>query len=199
LEIIMRANAMPKRQIAGALWLSVSLALTSCATTTPYQPEVAGQRIHGGYSEQRLGEGRYRVTFDGNTLTSRERVEGYMLYRAAELTLRDGYDWFRIVARATDQDQRTYVEPNYRPWYGYGYWRPYWRYYRPSHGWGWWYPYGPDPFWADHYDVRTVREFEAHAEIVMGRGALPAGNGYLFDARKVMADLGPSIERPKER
>jgi hypothetical protein len=48
------------------------LIAASCATTgTPYQPEVAGQRIHGGYSEQRLGENRYRVTFDGNTLTSR--------------------------------------------------------------------------------------------------------------------------------
>lgn len=186
-------------RIAAALLLTVGLQLAACATVTPYQPEVAGQRIHGGYSEQRLGEGRYRVTFDGNTLTSRERVEGYMLYRAAELTVRDGYDWFRIVARATDKDQRTYVEPNYRPWYGYGYWRPYWRYYRPRYGWGWWYPYGPDPFWGDSYDVRTVSEFEAHAEVVMGRGPLPPGNGELFDARRVMTDLGPSIERPKQR
>lgn len=178
--------------------LAAALLTAACATTgTPYQPEVAGQRIHGGYSEQRLSEGHYRVTFDGNTLTSRERVEGYMLYRAAELTVQQGYDWFRIVDRMTERDERTYVEPVYDPWYGYGYWRPYWRYYRPRYGWHHWYPYGPDPFWADRYDVRTVREFEAHAEVVMGRGPLPSGNGNLFDARKVMADLGPSIPRPK--
>lgn len=188
---------MPKQH-----WITLAAILmtASCATTsTPYQPEVAGQRIHGGYSEQRLGEGRYRVTFDGNTLTSRERVEGYLLYRAAELTVEQGYDWFRVVNRVTEKDQRTYVEPGYSPWYGYGYWRPYWRYYRPNYGWHSWYPYGPDPFWANRVDVQTVREFEAHAEVVMGRGPMPAGNGNLFDARKVMNELGPSIVRPKRR
>jgi hypothetical protein len=185
--------------MANALCMSISLVLlASCVTSTPYQPDVPGQRIHGGYSEQRLGANRFRVTFDGNTLTSRERVEGYMLYRAAELTLQNNYDWFRIVERATDRDQRTYVEPNYRPWFGYGSWRPYWRYYRPRYGWDSWYPYGPDPFWADRDDVTTVEEFEAHAEIVMGRGPLPAGDDRVFDARRVMVDLGPSIERPKE-
>jgi hypothetical protein len=181
-----------------ALLLAISLVVASCATSTPYQPEIAGQRIHGGYSERRLGDNRYIVTFDGNTLTSRERVEGYMLYRAAELTVQSGYEWFRIVDRLTESDQRTYVEPNYRPWYGYGSWRPYWRYNRRGYGWDTWYPYGPDPFWADRYDTRTVREFEAHAEIVMGRGPLPASDGNLFDARKVIADLEPSIERPKD-
>ena len=184
--------------LKAALCLAIGLAAGSCATSTPYQPKIAGQAVHGGYSERRLGEGRYLMTFDGNTLTSRERVEGYMLYRAAELAVQNDYDWFRIVQRATDTDERTYVEPNYHPWYGYGHWRPYWRYYRPHRGWGSWYPYGRDPFWADRYDVQTVREFEAHAEVVMGHGPLPPGDGDLFDARKVMADLGPSIERPKQ-
>jgi hypothetical protein len=194
----MKAGFRGGRAAALVVACVLSPLLSSCATMTPYQPEVAGQRIHGGYSEQRLGEGHYRVTFDGNTLTSRERVEGYMLYRAAELTLRDGYDSFRIVDRLTETDQRTYVEPRYNPWFGYGYWRPGWRYYRPRYGWHEWYPYGGDPFWADRADVRTVREFEAHAEIVMLRGAAPPGSN-LFDARRVIADLGPSIERPKDR
>lgn len=180
--------------------LSVAMVLSSCMTPTPYQPEVRGQRIHGGYSEEQLGDNRYRVTFDGNTLTSRERVEGYLLCRAAELTVQNGYDWFRIVDRETERDRRTYVEPSpfYRPWYGYDYWRPYWRYYRPRYGWIDWYPYGSDRFWADDIDVRTVEEFEAHAEIVMGRGAV-LKDTTVFDARKVMEELGPSMERPKER
>lgn len=183
-------------------WIAIAAALASvsCATVqTPYQPEVAGQRIHGGYSEQRLGEGRYRVTFDGNTLTSRERVEGYMLYRAAELTVQQGYDWFRIVDRMTERDERTYVEPVYDPWYRYGYWHPNWRYYRPGYGWYDWYAHGSDPFWADRYDVQTVRQYEAHAEVVMGRGAMPSGDVHLFDARKVMTDLEPSIKRREQR
>lgn len=174
------------------------LALASCATSTPYQPETAGQRVHGGYSEQRLGENRFKVTFDGNTLTSRERVEGYLLYRAAELTVQNGYGWFQIVDRMTERDRRTYEEPRYRPWYGYGSWRPYWRYYRPRYGWYDWQPYGGDPFWANEVDIRTVEEFEAHAEITLHRSQ-PASGENAFDARKVMADLGPTIERPKPR
>jgi hypothetical protein len=179
-----------------SLLAAALLALSACATSTPYQPETPGQRIHGGYSEQRLGDNRFRVTFDGNTLTSRERVEGYMLYRAAELTVQNGYDWFRVVDRLTERDRRTYTEPSYRPWYGYGAWRPYWRYYRPRYGWYEWYPYGIDPFWADGVDVRTVEEFEAHAEITMHRGVPTVGEN-AFDARKVLTDLGPKIERPK--
>ncbi len=178
--------------------LTIMMALASCAVSTPYQPETAGQPVHGGYSEQRLSENRFKVTFDGNTLTSRERVEGYMLYRAAELAVQNGFDWFRVVDRMTERDRRTYEEPHYRPWYGYGYWRPSWRYYRSRYGWHDWYPYGGHPFWADEIDIRTVEEFEAHAEIIMYRGALSA-DGNTFDARKVMAELGPTIERPKAR
>jgi len=189
-----------RRAIGFVASLSAAMLLSSCMTPTPYQPEVRGQRIHGGYSEEQLGDNRYRVSFDGNTLTSRERVESYLLYRAAELTLQNGFDWFRIVDRETERDRRTYVEPSpfYRPWYGYDYWRPYWRYYRPRYGWYEWYPYGNVRFWADDIDVRTVEEFEAHAEIVMGRGAV-LKDKTIFDARKVMDDLGPSIERPRER
>ncbi|MFN5129337.1 MAG: CC0125/CC1285 family lipoprotein [Sphingomonadaceae bacterium] len=192
-DIITRRTALRFGLLA-----ATALPLAACMTPTPYQPEVRGQRIHGGYSEQKLGDNRYMVTFDGNTLTSRERVEGYLLYRAAELTVENGYDWFRIAHRETERDRRTYYEPAYRPYFGYDYWRPYWRYYRPLYGWYVWHPYDRDPFWADDIDVRTVEEFEAHAEIVMGRGAV-LRDASVFDARKVMDDLGPSIERPKER
>jgi hypothetical protein len=180
------------------LLAAATLTITACMTPTPYQPEIRGQRIHGGYSEQILSENRYLVTFDGNTLTSRERVEGYLLYRAAELTVQNGYDWFRVAHRQTDRDQRIYIEPAYRPWHGYSYWRPNWRYFRPRYGWYVWHPYDGDPFWADDIDVRTVEEFEAHAEIIMGRGRASDSEG-IFDARRIMADIGPSIERPTER
>ncbi|MEY4239884.1 MAG: hypothetical protein RL339_2485 [Pseudomonadota bacterium] len=175
----------------------LGLGLASCQTATPYQPMIAGQAIHGGYYEQRLGEGHYRVSFDGNTLTSRDRVEGYMLYRAAELTLQNGYDWFHIQGRATEADRRTYVEPFYRPWHGYGYWQPGWRYYRRGLGWRSWSPYDGSPFWADTIDVTTVEEFVAHADIIMRRGRVEPGSGSNFDARKVIADLKPTIELPK--
>ncbi len=190
------------KPVSTAAALLMTLLLFACATATPYQPQIAGQRVSGGYSETRLGDSRYRVHFAGNTLTSRETVEGYLLYRAAELTVQSGYDWFRITDHTTETDRRTYVErfPRYEPWYGssYTYWRPHWRYYR-SGVWSTWHPYGSDPFWSYDTDVRTVERFEAEAEIVMHRGPMRTDESRVFDARKVLDDLGPSIKRPDDQ
>ena len=185
--------------VAAAALLTLG-GLAACATPTPYQPNIRGQAVSGGYSEARIEADRWRVSFAGNSLTSRETVEGYMLFRAAELTLQQGYDWFAVVQRDTETNRRTYVEPDplYRPWYGpsYGYWRPYWRYYGAGFGWRTWDPFWGDPFWADRLDVRTGERFEATAEIVMRRGAKPATDPKAFDARAVIENLGPRIQRP---
>lgn len=190
---------MSRKSAAIVASLALAGLLSACATATPYQPNVPGQAVSGGYSEQRVEANRFRVTFAGNSLTSRETVEGYLLYRAAELTVQEGYDWFSIVDRNTETDRRTYVErdPFYSPWYGpsYGYWRPYWRYYG-GFGWRTWDPWWGDPFWADRMDVRTVTKFEASAEIVMQRGPKPADDPRAFDARAVIANLGPRVVRP---
>ena len=191
---------MHKRTAALAAVLVLAAGLTACATATPYQPNLPGQSVKGGFSEVRLEPDRFRVSFAGNSLTSRETVEGYLLYRAAELTLQQGRDWFEVVDRQTDRNVRTYVEPDpfYRPWYGpsFGYWRPSWRYYGGGFGWRTWDPFWGDPFWADRMDVRTVERFEATAEILMHRGPKPQGDPKAFDARAVVDNLGPRIQRP---
>lgn len=179
----------------------VTLLLAGCATSTPYQPVSASSRSSGGYSEARLARDRYRVTFAGNTLTSRDKVEGYLLYRAAELTVQQGYDWFLILQRETEHEVERRIEPDplYDPWYGsaYRYWQPDWRYYDRPYGWRSWYPYGGDPFWASRVDTRTVESFEATAEIEMHRGLVPSINGRAFDAREILRTLGPRVERPQ--
>lgn len=169
-----------------------SVALVACATATPYQP------LHGsggGFSEQQLTANRYRVTFAGNDYTSRQRVENYLLYRAAELTLANGYDGFTIIRRDTDREveQRVY-DTGLRSSY-YSGWRPYWRYYGGPYGWRSWDPWYGGPFWADSYDIRTIERYEAMAEIEMFRGQ-PVG-ATSFDARQVIAHLRPSIVVPK--
>lgn len=191
---------MTRRSAALAVSALLLATLGACATATPYQPNIRGQAVAGGFSEARLDTDRFRVTFAGNSLTSRETVEGYLLYRAAELTVAQGYDGFTVVERQTDRDVRTYVEPDpfYRPWYGpsYGFWRPAWRYYGAGYGWRSWDPFYGDPFWADRMDVRTVEKFEASAEIIMRKGAKPAGDTHAFDARAVMESIGPRVQRP---
>jgi hypothetical protein len=195
---------MTTSKVAIAVALALAAGLAACATPTPYQPNIRGQSVSGGFSEQRIEGDRWRVNFAGNSLTSRETVEGYLLYRAAELTLDQGFDWFEIVDRETNRDRRTYVEPDplYQPWYGpsYMYWRPHWRYYgAPWGGWRSWDPFWGDPFWADRVDIRTVEKFDATAEIIMRRGAKPADDPRGFDARGVIQNLGPRIQRPEPR
>ncbi len=190
---------MVKNLAIAALVLAAGLA--GCATPTPYQPRLAGKSSSdGGFAEQRIDADRWRVTFAGNSLTSRETVESYLLYRAAELTLQQNRDWFSVVNRNTDKQSRTYVEPDpfYSPWRGpgFGYWRPSWRFHGAGYGWRGWDPFLGDPFWADRMDVRTVDRFEASAEIVMHAGAKPADDPSAFDARGVSENLGPRIQRP---
>ena len=191
---------MAKRSVALALTVALAATLAGCATPTPYQPIVPG-KSSGGYSEVRIEPNRWRVTFAGNSLTSRETVEGYLLFRAAELTTQQGFDWFSIADRNTDRKSYTYVDPDplYSPWYGagYGFWRPSWRYWGAGPGWRSWDPYWGDPFWANSVDIRTVDKYEAAAEIFMGKGPKPANDPRAFDARQVVANLQPRIKYPE--
>lgn len=171
--------------------LAACSGLGACSAPTPYRPYVGASRAAGGYSETKLADARYRVTFSGNSLTSRERVETYLLYRAAELAARDGYDWFLIVDRHTEHDVQTWVETPPSAVGAYPNWRPGWRYRRPGLAWQSW----PNAFGS--IDVRTVESFEANAEIVLHRGPMPAGEERAFDARQVMARLESMIERPR--
>lgn len=188
---------MTRKIAAIAASLTLAGLVGACATATPYQPNIPGQAVSGGFSEQRIEQNRFRVSFSGNSLTSRETVEAYLLFRAAELTVQQGYDFFTVVEREVERDRRTYVDrdPFYRPYYG-PYWRPYWRYYGGGFGWRTWDPYWGDPFWADRIDVRTVDRYEATAEVVMHRGPKPADDPRAFDARAVMDNIGPRVVRP---
>ena len=191
---------MKNRTVAVAVAAVLAAGLAGCATPTPYQPNLPGQQTSGGYSEMRIEPDRFRVSFAGNSLTERGTVEGYLLFRAAELTLQNGYEWFTIEDRHTATDTRTYVDPDplYRPWYGpsYGYWRPSWRYYGRGYGWRSWDPVFGDPFWSDRVNVQTIENFEASAEIVMRKGPKDPGELRAFDARAVIDNLRPKIQYP---
>jgi hypothetical protein len=166
----------------------LTLALAGCATPTPYQPLAANNPRAGGFTDQKLDESHFRVSFQGNWVTSRERVENYLLYRAAELAVSQGFDWFEMVSRDTTNHQTTLVQPG-AGFYGGGYWAPYWRFHG---GWGWG---GWDPYFDGDYNVTTYDHYQATADIVVGHAPKPADPG-AFDARQVMANLGPTIVKP---
>src|SRR5438270_4343037 len=79
--------------LQGVAFVFAIAVLAGCET--PYQ--VIGYR--GGYTDIPLDANTFRVSFEGNGLTSSQTVEIYLLYRCAELTVQRDHDYFVIVER----------------------------------------------------------------------------------------------------
>jgi hypothetical protein len=86
-----------------------------CATQPTYQARSEDSRY--GYAELQVQPNRVRISYNGDTLTPRDTVETYLLYRAAEATLERGFDYFVIVAHDTDENTR-YESMGVRPRFG---------------------------------------------------------------------------------
>jgi hypothetical protein len=177
-------TASPYRHLA-ALCLAL---LSACATPTPYQPAVS--QNGDGYTTQQIETNRFRISFRGNSLTTRQTVDTYMLYRAAEVTLQNGGNYFIVTNK--DVDKNTAYE-NYGDTLAWGW----------GGGWGgeWggrngWEHYGPRPEWGGGLDYsQPINSYDAIADIVTYRGAKPDNNPYAYDARDVLNVVGPTIVR----
>jgi hypothetical protein len=80
------------------------LLLSGCAgEATPYQR--AGTGSGGGYSEERISEDTFYITYTASGGTSGPVLCDYLYRRAAELTLRYGFHYFAVI-RAPHQPTR---------------------------------------------------------------------------------------------
>ncbi|MDB2437936.1 hypothetical protein N9W89_04425 [Hellea sp.] len=197
------------------LMAASALILASCATSTPYQP-ASELGAYDGFSQTMIENDRARVTFAGNSVTERETVENYLLYRAAEIATERGFEYFTLVERDTEKNTRLRSTGSslYDPYFGYSF-------YRPRFGWSSGFGYSDfggfngrrggrgfghrgfgfgsgfagDPFF-NNYDVREITKYRATAEVKFGRGTKP-GNDNAFSAREVLENLGPTITYPE--
>lgn len=181
LKAVIAVCAEPETQMIRTVCsvLFAALLLAACAGPTPYVPAENGT----GFQDIRIEPGRYRVQFAGNSLTQRETVETYLLYRAAEVTLATGNDYFVIVAGDTEIDREYYTTVDA------------------------WHFSGPISF---HYrglccaplafseTTRPIERYTAIAEIRTFQGEPPVENVNAYDARAVLANLGPRIDRGPE-
>lgn len=199
------------------LLLAASAAiLAACATSTPYQP-ASKPGGYDGFSQTMIENDRARVTFGGNSLTDRETVENYLLYRSAELAVERGFEHFTLAERNVEEKKRVNVSPRfgglYDPYFDYSF-------YRPRYGWSRGYRYsrfggfyGPrrgfghrsafydpfyDPFFND-YDVREITKYRATAEVKFGRGSKPYGKDNAFNAKEVLDNLSGAITYPEQK
>lgn len=169
--------------------IAVLVTLGACATATPYQAALDTNR---GYADQQIESNRWQVSFSGNSLTDRQTVETYLLFRAAELTMQQGYDHFSFVKRDTDASRR-YVPTGFNDHFAYGFYPYDFRFYsRRGRMFG-----AYDPFWGDTHDYREVVRYEALAELVMGKGEKPADDPAYFNASEVQMNLSGRITRPE--
>ena len=206
----------PTKTMRHFLIAASALSLMACATATPYQPasEPGG---FDGFSQQMIENDRARVTFGGNSLTKRDTVENYLLYRSAEIAVERGFETFTLQERDVEANRRIRVTPGFNngfdPYFGYSF-------YRPRFGWSRGYRYsqfagfnrragfgrrgfrgfgfggGYDPFFDD-IDVQEITKYRATAEVKFGRGG--AGNdARTFNAREVLQNLGSTITFPEE-
>ena len=70
---------------------AVAVGLASCAM--PY----AEQSLMGGFDVKELRPDVYRVSFQGNGITTQESVQTYWLYRCAGLALEKGFAGFEVL------------------------------------------------------------------------------------------------------
>jgi hypothetical protein len=157
------------------------LLVAACAHPTPYKPaETAGG---DGYTTQQIESNRFRISFKGNSLTTRQTVDTYMLYRAAEVTLQAGFDYFVIANK--DVDKNTAYE-NYGDELAWGW----------GGGWGWRHGgFRGGPGWGGFDYTRPIPSYDAIADILCFKGPKPAANPNAFDAREVLNAIGPTVMR----
>ena len=165
--------------------LAVSLAfaaLAGCTLPSTYKPAENEHAV--GYSDQRLADNRFRVTFTGNSATRRQTVENFLLLRSAEVTRDAGYSWFVFDTRNTEA--KTSYHTAFAAYPGAFGW--YW------HSWA----YDPwDPYWAGGEAMPTTR-YEATAEIVLLTPDQAKADPHALQASDVIARLGPEAKPEPE-
>jgi hypothetical protein len=185
--------------------LTLAAAAAACvggwavAADTPYQPKSAATG-GVGYGQERLDATHWLIKFVGDRDMDRHTVETYLLYRAAELTVKKGGDWFET--SGDDTAVKRVVPDRLKPadatvpGYGWG-WRPHWSYFQVEHV----VKFRPG---APNSTVPVrgpsappTQRYVATAQISIGKGPQPKDRR-VFDARELMAQLGPGISKPAQ-
>ena len=155
------------KRLTFGLIAASALALSACASLAPYGPQqsAGGQ----GFNEQRIESNRFRVTYNG--VGAPGPVVDRALFRAAQLTVDQGYDWFEVTQRWIDgrPDSAGGVRPSVSIGAGsirYGGYR--------SSGVG----------VGLGFDLSGPQPTSTTLEVVMGRGAKP-DRPEAYDARRV--------------
>ena len=162
-----------------------ALALGACATTpTAYQPATGPQAV--GFSEYRIEDGRYRITFRGGPGAPVAQVTDYALLRAADLAIAGGYDWFRVADRFTTASEGRGPRVGVSVGGGSGGYGSRYGGYRGG------YSSGLSVGLGTSFALGGGPALASTLEVVMGKGARPADRD-VYDARDVRQTIGARV------
>jgi len=166
------------RYVVLPLAISLVALLVSCAAPAVYAPKAEGART--GYTDEQLGQNRFRVTYTGDSATPRETVEDYLLFRAAQVTQTAGAQWFVFDTRDTKAKTTYFSDFDGFP-YGPGFgWR---------RDWLWW---PGDPM----AESRPITRYQAYAEIVILTPDQAHADPHALNAQDILTRLGPKVLPP---
>jgi len=187
----------------GTLLAGSSFAQAPAAGTpspTAYGPMVPPAKP-GVYSQQKTGTTRFRLIVAGHNFTSREAIEKYLLYRAAQLALEQKASWFTLSENRSDGDPVPASKPDSSGMhysFRMAYWRPAWRYKLSGDAaWSTWSAFSGKPFFADGKDPKTVTDFEVSAEITMRKGPMDDVHPLSYEPRAVSEFLVNQVLPPE--
>lgn len=157
------------------LTAALCASLAACASAPTVFTAANGPQAVG-FSDYRIEPGRYRVTFRGGPGAPPEQVADYALLRAADITLADGYDWFRVADRVMRQ-----AGPDNGPRVSLG-----------TGGGSYGRGGGVGIGLGTSFNLGGGPALAQTLEVVMGKGPKPPG-GDVYDARQLRATIGPRV------
>ena len=87
--------------------LTVLLCLSLAGCATGYH----GKGFTGGYSNMKLQDNIFKVTFNGNAYLSMEKARDFALLRSAEITIENGYKYFVVLETNSSMKIASYITP----------------------------------------------------------------------------------------
>jgi len=187
---------------ACALFPAMGQVSIPAAGISPSLPPNVRSAGPGVFTQQQRGQGRFHLVLSGRHFTSREAIENYLAWRAAELAAEQKAIWFSFVEQRGKGDAVPVPKRDsngMRYSFRLAFFRPVWRYQTvaaPS-VWKSWSPFSGARFWAEGLEAGAITRFEVSADIVLHKGQVEDDNPLAFDGEAVSDYLINQVQPPE--
>ena len=153
----------------------------------------------GVFTATKKGATGYHLVVAGHKFTSRDDIEKYLAWRAADLTMADKGTWFTFTQSRAKTDtvpapKRDPAMPRHS--FQMANFQPVWRYKIKGADWKTWSPYTGAAFFAEGVKAEDITDFEASADIVVKKGVMDDANPLGYEAGAVSDLLINQVSPP---